>query len=109
MSDADIEVLPGFNRADVKYLAECLEGQHGVARVVESAEQAAKFIRAALAVTEQLGPLPRKGVSVPVVAAVDWRAAGDLLAALEVSRGQWIHSVNAAQCLAAIKKATGKV
>lgn len=28
-----------------------------------------------------------------------------LLAALTVSRGQWIHSVNAAQCLAAIAKA----
>lgn len=72
MSDADCEVLPGWNRADVKYLAECLEGQHGVARVVESAPQAAEFIRAALAVTEH-GPLPRKLTSLPVVAAVDWR------------------------------------
>ena len=29
----------------------------------------------------------------------------ELLAALERSRGQWIHSVNAEQCLAAIAKA----
>jgi hypothetical protein len=34
-------------------------------------------------------------------------AAPDLLAALVVSRGQWIHSVNAPQCLAAIAKAEG--
>lgn len=32
-------------------------------------------------------------------------AAPDLLAALVISRGQWIHSVNAEQCLAAIAKA----
>jgi len=34
-------------------------------------------------------------------------AAPDLLEALQATRGQWIHSVNAAQCLAAIAKATG--
>lgn len=72
MSDAEREVLPGWNRADVKYLAECLEGQHGVGAQVGSREDAAKFIRAALAVTEH-GPLPRKLTSLPVVAAVDWR------------------------------------
>jgi len=33
-------------------------------------------------------------------------AAPDLLAALQVTRGQWIHSVNADECLAAIAKAT---
>jgi len=34
-------------------------------------------------------------------------AAPDLLAALQACRGQWIHSVNAEQCLAALRKATG--
>ena len=34
-------------------------------------------------------------------------AALDLLAALTISQGQWIHSVNKDQCLAAIAKATG--
>ena len=52
MSDADVEILPGFNRADLTYLAECLEGQHGDGRIVESAPQAARFIRAALAISE---------------------------------------------------------
>jgi hypothetical protein len=51
MSEADIELLPGFNRADLTFLAECLEGQHGDARVAESAPQAAKFIRAAIAIS----------------------------------------------------------
>lgn len=32
-------------------------------------------------------------------------AAPDLLEALEVTRGQWIHSINAPMCLAAIAKA----
>ena len=35
-------------------------------------------------------------------------AAPDLLAALEITRGQWIHSVNAEQCLSAIAKAKGE-
>jgi hypothetical protein len=35
-------------------------------------------------------------------------AAPDLLEALSACRGQWIHSVNAERCLAAIEKATGK-
>ena len=35
-------------------------------------------------------------------------AAPDLLEALAASRGQWIHSVNAEKCLAAIAKAEGK-
>ena len=35
-------------------------------------------------------------------------AAPDLLEALQQSRGQWIHSVNAEACLAAIAKATGE-
>ena len=35
-------------------------------------------------------------------------AAPDLLAALTISRGQWIHSVNKDQCLAAIAKAEGE-
>lgn len=35
-------------------------------------------------------------------------AAPDLLEALERSRGQWIHSVNAERCLAAIAKAKGE-
>lgn len=34
-------------------------------------------------------------------------AAADLYAALVISRAQWIHSVNAEQCLAAIEKAEG--
>jgi hypothetical protein len=51
MTDATIEILPGFNRADLVYLAECLEGQHGDGRVVESAPQAARFIRAAVAIS----------------------------------------------------------
>jgi hypothetical protein len=34
-------------------------------------------------------------------------AAPELLEALERARGQWIHSVNAEQCLAAIAKAKG--
>lgn len=51
MTDADVEILPGFNRADLTYLAECLEGQHGDARVAESAPQAARFIRAAVAIS----------------------------------------------------------
>ena len=34
-------------------------------------------------------------------------AAPDLLEALKRSRAQWIHSVNAEQCLAAIAKAEG--
>jgi len=36
-------------------------------------------------------------------------AAPDLLEALQRSRAQWIHSVNAEFCLAAIAKAEGKV
>lgn len=51
MSNADIEILPGFNRADLTFLAECLEGHHGEGRVAESAPRAAQFIRAALAVS----------------------------------------------------------
>lgn len=35
-------------------------------------------------------------------------AAPDLLEALQASRAQWIHSVNAEKCLAAIFKATGE-
>ena len=35
-------------------------------------------------------------------------AGPDLLAALTISRGQWIHSVNSKQCLAAIAKAEPK-
>ena len=35
-------------------------------------------------------------------------AAPVLLEALEATRAQWIHSVNAEQCLEAIAKATGK-
>ena len=35
-------------------------------------------------------------------------AAPDLLAALQSSRAQWIHSVNAPACLAAIARATGE-
>lgn len=35
-------------------------------------------------------------------------AAPDLLEALKVSRAQWIHSVNAEKCLAAIAKAEGE-
>lgn len=35
-------------------------------------------------------------------------AAPDLLEALRLTRGQWIHSVNAEVCLAAIEKATGE-
>jgi hypothetical protein len=58
MSDADVQVLPGFNRADLTWLAECMEGRHGDARVVESASLAAAFIRAALAVSDQ----PASGV-----------------------------------------------
>jgi hypothetical protein len=53
MSEADIEILPGFNRADLTYLAESLEGQHGEGRVAESAPDAARFIRAALAISAQ--------------------------------------------------------
>ena len=34
-------------------------------------------------------------------------AAPDLLVALKACRGQWIHSVNAVRCLAAIAKAEG--
>jgi hypothetical protein len=34
-------------------------------------------------------------------------AAPELLEALQTSRAQWIHSVNAEQCLSAIAKATG--
>ena len=34
-------------------------------------------------------------------------AAPDLLRALQACRGQWIHSVNAEQCLAALRKAIG--
>ena len=34
-------------------------------------------------------------------------AAPELLAALQQARGQWIHSVNAPACLAAIAKALG--
>lgn len=52
MSNADIEVLPGYNRADLTYLAECLEGVHGEGRVAESAPKAAAFIRAVLATAE---------------------------------------------------------
>lgn len=53
MNDATIEVIPGFNRADLTYLAECLEGQHGDVRRVESTTDAAKFIRAALGISSQ--------------------------------------------------------
>ncbi len=35
-------------------------------------------------------------------------AAPELLAALAITRGQWIHSVNAEQCLAALAKAEGR-
>lgn len=35
-------------------------------------------------------------------------AAPDLLAALTITRGQWIHSVNADLCLAALAKAEGR-
>jgi hypothetical protein len=51
VTDATIEILPGFNRADLVYLAESLEGQHGEGRVAESAPQAARFIRAAVAIS----------------------------------------------------------
>jgi hypothetical protein len=34
-------------------------------------------------------------------------AAPELLAALRLTRGQWIHSINAQECLAAIAKAEG--
>lgn len=43
------EVLPGFTRADLAYLADCLEGGWGEGRRAEAAPQAALFIRAALA------------------------------------------------------------
>jgi len=36
------------------------------------------------------------------------RSAPDLLDALKTSRGQWIHSVNAERCLAAIARAEGR-
>lgn len=50
------DVLPGFLRADLRYLAECLEGIHGEGRVAEAAPQAAQFIRAALALQGQIVP-----------------------------------------------------
>lgn len=51
LDDKHAEVLPGFTRADLRYTAECLEGDHGQARVVEEAPKAAAFIRAAMAMT----------------------------------------------------------
>lgn len=55
MSNADVEILPGWNRADVLFLAECLEGARGEGRrsELETTERAAKFIRAVLADRER--------------------------------------------------------
>lgn len=47
--DAPTEILPGFLRGDLQYLAECLEGVHGEGRRAEAAPRSAAFIRAALA------------------------------------------------------------
>lgn len=51
MSNADVEVLPGFNRADALYVAECLEGKWGEGRRTdaETLAKAAAFMRAAIA------------------------------------------------------------
>jgi hypothetical protein len=64
MKTEPTEVLPGFLRTDLDFLARCLEGKLGEGRVTEAAPQAAAFIRAALALRlQQLpvvsGPLPR--------------------------------------------------
>jgi hypothetical protein len=64
MKNEPTEVLPGFLRTDLDFLARCLEGKLGEGRVTEAAPQAAAFIRAALAIRlQQLpvvsGPLPR--------------------------------------------------
>ena len=52
MSNADIEVLPGWNKADTLYLAECLEGRHGAGARVSEVDRAARFVRAAIAVAD---------------------------------------------------------
>lgn len=46
--DAPTEILPGFLRGDLQFLAECLEGVHGEGRRAEAAPRSAAFIRAAL-------------------------------------------------------------
>lgn len=61
--DAPTEVLPGFLRGDLMYLAECLEGVHGEGRRAEAAPQAARFLRAALSpagarLRQLLPPIP---------------------------------------------------
>ena len=40
--------------------------------------------------------------------ALTWNCHDELVAALEISRGQWIHSINAKQCLDALAKAKGE-
>ena len=52
MSNADVEILPGWNKADLIYLAECLEGRNGEGRREESSGEAARFIRAAISTAD---------------------------------------------------------
>lgn len=60
-NDAVEEILPGHKRADLLFIAQCLEGQLGEGRKAEAAPQAAAFIRAALA----RPPQPRARLLVP--------------------------------------------
>lgn len=58
------EVLPGFTRADLIYLAECLEGRHGEGRRAEAGPRSAEFIRAAT-VRAALAEMKRPGYGLP--------------------------------------------
>lgn len=57
--DAPTEVLPGFLRSDLQFLADCLEGKRGEGRRAEAAPRAAAFIRAALAARPAVPALER--------------------------------------------------
>lgn len=65
------EVLPGFTRADLNYLAECLEGRHGEGRRAEAAPRSAAFIRSALARPVLLATVTRSRLLTPDRASTD--------------------------------------